>query len=52
MAGFSRADDNAAAVPGAKILVVAARFNDNIVSLLREGALAALERLGAKTTPS
>ena len=50
MAGFSRADDNAAPVPGAKILVVAARFNDNIVSLLREGALAALERLGAKPT--
>ena len=50
MAGFSRADDNAAPVPGAKILVVAARFNDNIVSLLREGALAALERLGAKVT--
>ena len=50
MAGFSRADDNAAPVPGAKILVVAARFNDNIVSLLREGALAALERLGAKAT--
>jgi len=50
MAGFSRADDNAAPVPGSKILVVAARFNDNIVSLLREGALAALERLGAKAT--
>jgi 6,7-dimethyl-8-ribityllumazine synthase len=50
MAGFSRADDNAAPVPDAKILVVAARFNDNIVSLLREGALAALERLGAKAT--
>jgi 6,7-dimethyl-8-ribityllumazine synthase len=50
MAGFSRADDDAAPVPGAKILVVAARFNDNIVSLLREGALAALERLGAKVT--
>jgi 6,7-dimethyl-8-ribityllumazine synthase len=50
MAGFSPADDNAAPVPDAKILVVAARFNDNIVSLLREGALAALERLGAKAT--
>ena len=50
MAGFSRAVDNAAPVPGAKILVVAARFNDNIVSLLREGALAALARLGAKAT--
>jgi 6,7-dimethyl-8-ribityllumazine synthase len=50
MAGFSRADDDAAPVPGVKILVVAARFNDNIVSLLREGALATLERLGAKVT--
>jgi len=50
MAGFSRAVDNAAPVPGAKILIVAARFNDNIVSLLREGALAALERLGARAT--
>ncbi len=50
MAGFSHADDDAAPVPGAKILVVAARFNDNIVSLLREGALAALERLGAEAT--
>ncbi len=50
MAGFSRADDDVTPMPGVKILVVAARFNDNIVSLLREGALAALARLGAKAT--
>ncbi len=50
MAGFFRADDDAAPVPGAKILVVAARFNSNIVSMLREGALAALERRGALAT--
>jgi 6,7-dimethyl-8-ribityllumazine synthase len=49
MAGFSRADDVEPA-PGAKILVVAARFNAPIVNMLREGALAALSRLGALPT--
>ncbi len=48
MAGFSRADLDAAPLPGARILVVAARFNDNIVALLREGALAALAKLQAE----
>ncbi len=50
MAGFFRADDDAAPVPGAKILVVAAKFNDNVVALLRDGALAALQRKGADAT--
>jgi 6,7-dimethyl-8-ribityllumazine synthase len=50
MVGFSRAEDDAALVPGARILVVAAKFNDNIVALLREGALAALKRMGAEAT--
>jgi 6,7-dimethyl-8-ribityllumazine synthase len=49
MAGFSRGDDVEPA-PGAKILVVAARFNAPIVNMLREGALAALSRLGALPT--
>jgi 6,7-dimethyl-8-ribityllumazine synthase len=47
MAGFSPDDTEAAPVPGARILVVAARFNADIVDQLREGALAAIERLGA-----
>ncbi len=50
MAGFSPGDADAAPVPGARILVVAARFNADIVSQLREGALAAVERLGARAT--
>ncbi len=49
MAGFSRvADYEAAPFPGAKILVVAARFNANIVTLLRQGALAALAKAQAQ----
>jgi len=49
MAGSSRPDDSdAAPVPGAKILVVAARFNAEIVALLRQGALAALEKAQAE----
>jgi len=47
MAGFSRDDDDAS-VPGARILVVAARFNADIVALLVDGALAALSRAGAE----
>lgn len=50
MAGFAPGDIAAAPVPGARILVVAARFNADIVGLLREGALAAIERLGAEAT--
>jgi 6,7-dimethyl-8-ribityllumazine synthase len=49
MAGVFRAvDADAAPVDGARILVVSARFNAEIVALLREGALAALARLGAQ----
>jgi 6,7-dimethyl-8-ribityllumazine synthase len=48
MAGFSRAADNDAPLRGARILVVAARFNENIVALLREGALAALAKMQAE----
>jgi 6,7-dimethyl-8-ribityllumazine synthase len=47
MAGFSPNDTEAVPVPGARILVVAARFNADVVGQLREGALAAIERLGA-----
>lgn len=50
MAGFSPDDVDAAPVRGARILVVAARFNPEIVALLREGALAALTRLQAQAT--
>ncbi|RTL87382.1 MAG: 6,7-dimethyl-8-ribityllumazine synthase [Hyphomicrobiales bacterium] len=50
MAGFSPDDIDAAPVPGARILVVAARFNADIVGLMRDGALAAIERLGATAT--
>jgi len=50
MAGFSPGDVDATPVPGVRILVVAARFNAEIVALLREGALAAIERLGAQAT--
>jgi 6,7-dimethyl-8-ribityllumazine synthase len=50
MAGFSSDDADAAPVPGARILVVSARFNESVVALLRRGALAALERAGAHAT--
>ncbi len=50
MAGFSPDDADAAPVPGARLLVVAARFNAGIVGQLRDGALAAIERLGAAAT--
>ena len=50
MAGFPRVDVDAAPVVDANILVVAARFNDSIVEQLRQGALAALARLGARAT--
>jgi 6,7-dimethyl-8-ribityllumazine synthase len=48
MAGFSRADANAAPLPGARLLVVAAQFNEKIVALLRQSALAAIEHAQAK----
>lgn len=50
MAGFSPDDVDAKPVPGARILVVAARFNADIVALLRDGALDALTRLQAQAT--
>ncbi|QGM98649.1 6,7-dimethyl-8-ribityllumazine synthase [Methylocystis parvus] len=50
MAGFAPDDIDATPVPGARILVVAARFNADIVGKLKEGALAAIERLGANAT--
>jgi 6,7-dimethyl-8-ribityllumazine synthase len=50
MAGFAPDDAVAAPVPGARLLVVAARFNAGIVGQLKDGALAAIERLGARAT--
>ncbi|MGJ0507562.1 MAG: 6,7-dimethyl-8-ribityllumazine synthase [Methylocystis sp.] len=50
MAGFAPQDSDAAPVPGARILVVAARFNAGVVGLLRQGAVTAIERLGASAT--
>ncbi|HMK90538.1 MAG TPA: 6,7-dimethyl-8-ribityllumazine synthase [Methylocystis sp.] len=47
MAGFSSGAD-AAPLPGARVLVVAAQFNEEIVALLRQGALAALEKTQAQ----
>ncbi|MBM3576429.1 MAG: 6,7-dimethyl-8-ribityllumazine synthase [Alphaproteobacteria bacterium] len=50
MAGFAPDDDDAAPVPGAHILVVATKFNGEIVAMLREGALDALRALQAQAT--
>jgi len=50
MAGFAPDDTEATPVPGARILVVAAKFNADIVGKLKDGALAAIERLGANAT--
>jgi 6,7-dimethyl-8-ribityllumazine synthase len=51
MAGSYRADDDdLAPVEGARILVVESRFNEDIVELLHEGAVRALEELGADVT--
>jgi 6,7-dimethyl-8-ribityllumazine synthase len=51
MAGSYRAHDaDQTPVAGARILVVEARFNAEIVAKLREGALRALQRLGAEVT--
>ncbi len=51
MAGSYRAEDaDAAPVEGARILIVAARFNADVVDLLRAGARTALERRGASVT--
>jgi 6,7-dimethyl-8-ribityllumazine synthase len=51
MAGSYRAQDaDQTPVEGVRILVVSACFNDSVVALLRKGALAALERAGARAT--
>lgn len=50
MAGFAPDDADAAPAPGARLLVVAAKFNAGIVGHLKAGALAAIERLGASAT--
>jgi 6,7-dimethyl-8-ribityllumazine synthase len=50
MAGFAPQDSDDAPVLGARLLVVAARFNANTVALLRKGALATIDRLGATAT--
>ncbi|MEF3366982.1 6,7-dimethyl-8-ribityllumazine synthase [Methylocystis sp. 9N] len=50
MAGFSPDDADAAPVPGARILVVAAKFNIHIVALLHEGALDALKQAQAQAS--
>lgn len=50
MAGFADGTIGAAAVPGARILIVAARFNDALVGMLRAGARAAIEQAGAVAT--
>lgn len=50
MVGFSRQGDDAAPVPGARILVIVARFNAEITSMLLGGALNALSSLGAEAT--
>jgi 6,7-dimethyl-8-ribityllumazine synthase len=51
MAGSYHAqDEDQTPLKGARILVVSAKFNENIVAMLRRGALTALERAGAQTT--
>jgi 6,7-dimethyl-8-ribityllumazine synthase len=50
MAGFSRAQGDFAPVPGARVLVVAAKFNESVVAMLREGALNALTDAEAHAT--
>lgn len=48
MAGYAFDDIDATPVPGARVLVVAAKFNAEIVALLKQGALEALARLDAQ----
>lgn len=50
MAGFADDKIGAGPVPGARILIVAARFNDALVGMLRAGARAAIEQAGAVST--
>lgn len=49
MAGFSLDDADATPVPGARVLVVAAKFNAEIVALLKQGALEALAQMQAQS---
>jgi 6,7-dimethyl-8-ribityllumazine synthase len=48
MAGFSPDDVDFTPVTGARVLVVAARFNADIVGMLRAGAFSVIEKVGAK----
>ena len=50
MAGFADKSDDKVRASGAHLLVVAARFNAEIVDALRAGALAAIEAAGARAT--
>ena len=50
MAGFADNDAQGLVVPGARILVVAAQFNKDIVDLLCQGAMSALSRAQAVAT--
>jgi 6,7-dimethyl-8-ribityllumazine synthase len=50
MAGFAEGMVGAGTVPGARILVVSARFNDALVEMLRTGARAAIGEAGAVAT--
>lgn len=50
MAGFADGVVGAGAVPGARILIVSARFNDALVEMLRTGARAAIGEAGAVAT--
>ncbi len=50
MAGFASHDADTTSVPGARVLVVAARFNADIVALLKQGAVEALARLQAQAS--
>ncbi len=50
MAGFAEKSGETIQATGAHLLVVAARFNAEIVDALRAGALAAIEAAGAHAT--
>jgi 6,7-dimethyl-8-ribityllumazine synthase len=50
MAGFAEKSGETIQATGAHLLVVAARFNAEIIDALRGGALAAIEAAGARAT--
>lgn len=50
MVGFASAATNEASVPGARILVIVARFNPEITTLLKDGAMQALTNAQAQAT--